>query len=329
LGLTVCEADVKRPYRAGVRALIAAHGAAHGASRRRRATLKAYQPQYLSAVARAATGAAVYAARMTRFLFVLAATAACSHHAAPASSPPAATTSAAPAAPAALDTARAEAIVNAADRDDRDRKRDAQRKPVQLLVFTGVAPGMHAADIGAGTGYTSELVARAVGPTGSLIAQDSPNWDGDWIPRVWNPRLKSPAMANAKHVMRAWSDPIPPDARDLDLVTSIAVYHDVLAEKDDPAKMNAAVFAALKHGGTYVVIDNSAKPGTGSDACKPLHRIDEQLVRDQVQQAGFRFVEASDFMRNPDDTRDWNADPDAKDPRVHTQDLFALKFVKP
>jgi len=270
---------------------------------------------------------------MTRFTLLLA-VAACSHHtpaAGPASSgtTPASAVATAPATAPAIDAAHAEAIVNAPDRDERDRKRDAQRKPAELLVFIGVAPGMHAADLGAGGGYTSELVARAVGPTGSVVAQDSPNWGEDWVPRVWNPRLASPAMANARHVERVWADPIPPEARELDLVTSVASYHDVLAEKEDPTKMNAAVFAALKHGGTYVVIDNSAKPGSGSEACKPLHRIDEQLVRDQVQQAGFKFVAASDFMRNPADTRDWNADPDAKDPRVHTQDLFALKFVKP
>ena len=264
---------------------------------------------------------------MTRFTLLLVAVAACSHHA-PATTSTTSTTPAL-AAPGAIDAAHAEAIVNAPDRDDHDRKRDAQRKPAQLLVFAGVAPGMHAADLGAGTGYTSELVARAVGPTGSVIAQDSPNWAGDWMTKAWTPRLASPVMANAKHVMRTWGDPFPPDARDLDLVTSVASYHDAIAEKDDPAKMNAAVFAALKHGGTYIVIDNSAKAGTGSAVCATLHRVDEALVRDQVQQAGFKLVAEGDFMRNPADTRDWNADPEANDPRVHTQDLFALKFVKP
>jgi len=222
-----------------------------------------------------------------------------------------------------------DAIVNAPDRDPRDRARDAQRKPAELLAFTGVAPGMHVADLGAGTGYTSELMARAVGPTGSVIAQDSPHWDGPWMQGPWAERLKRPAMAHAKHVMLGWNEPLPPDVHDLDLVTFVAAYHDVKAEKDDTAKLNSAVFAALEHGGTYVVIDNSAKPGTGTDACDPLHRIDEQVVRDEVVKAGFKLAASSDFMRNPADTRDWNADPSAKDPRVHTQDLFALKFTKP
>ena len=240
-----------------------------------------------------------------------------SHPPQPASSPPAAP---------AIDR---DAIVNAADRAPEDRKRDAQRKPAELLAFAGIAPGMHVADLGSGTGYTSELLARAVGPTGSVIAQDSPHWDGAWMQKPWAERMKLPALAHTTHVMRGWNEPLPPDAHDLDVVTFVAAYHDVKAEKDDTAKLNAAVFAALKHGGTYIVIDNSAKPGSGTEACEPLHRIDEQVVRDEVVKAGFKLEGDSSFMRQPADTRDWNADPGSKDPRVHTQDLFALKFVKP
>ena len=228
---------------------------------------------------------------------------------------------------APLDSAHAQAIASASDRDPHDTKRDAQRKPAQLLVLTGVATGMHAADLGAGTGYTAELIARAVGPTGSVIAQDSPHWDGDWLHKAWDPRLA--AHKNLTHVMRGWNEPLPPEAHDLDLVTFVAAYHDVIAEKDDPAKLDAAVFAALRHGGKYLVIDNSAKPGTGTSACASLHRIDEDVVKQQVQAAGFTLVAENDFMRNPADTRDWNADPGANDPRVHTQDDFALEFVKP
>jgi predicted methyltransferase len=220
-----------------------------------------------------------------------------------------------------------EAIVNAPDRDARDKQRNGQRKPAQLIAFAGAKPGMHVADLGAGTGYTAELMARAVAPGGTVVAQDSPHWDGDCLKTAWDARLG--ARTNLTHVMRDWASPLPPEAHDLDLVTFVAAYHDVVAEGDDPTKLNAAVFAALRHGGTYIVIDNSAKPGTGTTACAPLHRIDEAVVKQQVTSAGFRLAGENDFMRNPNDPRDWNADPSAKDPRVHTQDLFALKFVKP
>jgi predicted methyltransferase len=253
------------------------------------------------------------------------------------SSPPAPAPAPAPArsggAKAALDAAAISAIVAAPDRSDRDRATDKQRKPTELLAFIGIAPGMHVADLGAGGGYTTELLARAVGPTGSVIAQDSPHWgapDDAGLTKLWQKtRLAEPALANTRHVALDWNAPLPPDAKDLDAVTFVAAFHDVVAEKDDETKLDAAVFAALKPGGVYVVIDNSAKPGSGKAACEPLHRIDEDVVKAEVQQAGFKLVSESDFMRNPNDARDWNADPESSDPRKHTQDLFALKFVKP
>lgn len=233
-----------------------------------------------------------------------------------------------PATPSAGDAALAAQIVAAPDRTDRDRERDAHRKPAQLLTFIGVAPGMRVADLGAGGGYSTELLARAVGPSGVVVAQDTPNWDGPGLTKAWEARLARPALKNTTHVIRKWDDPLPPETKDLDVVTFVAAYHDVVAEKDDENKLNQAVFAALKPGGAYIVVDNSAKAGSGKAECERLHRIDEQVVRDEVQRAGFKLVAEGDFLRNPADARDWNADPGA-DARTHTQDLFVLKFVKP
>jgi predicted methyltransferase len=199
---------------------------------------------------------------------------------------------------------------------------------VELLTFIGVAPGMRVADLGAGGGYTTELLARAVGPSGMVFAQDSPSWDGPELQKWWETRLGRPALENTTHVMRKWTDPLPPEAKDLDVVTFVATYHDVIAEKEDENKLNQAVFAALKPGGVYIVTDNSGKAGSGKADCERLHRIDEQVVRDEVQRAGFKLAAEGDFLRNPADPRDWNADPGA-DKRTHTQDLFVLKFVKP
>jgi len=222
-----------------------------------------------------------------------------------------------------------EQIVAAADRIEADRKIDGSRKPAATLAFFDVKPGMRVADLGAGAGYTSELLARVVGPSGKLIAQDSPTWDGPWLQKNWQERGARPAMANATHVVRAWEDPLPPGTQDLDAVYFVCAYHDVIAEKGDSNKLDKAVFAALKHGGVFVVIDNSAKDGTGGADAERLHRVDEQLVRDEVTRAGFKLATSGDFLRNPGDPRDWNADPGSKDPRARTQDRFVLKFVKP
>src|ERR1700675_2669519 len=66
-----------------------------------------------------------------------------------------------------------DAIVAAPDRSDADRNTDKRRDPVKLLKFIGVKKGMKVLDMEAGAGYTTELLARAVGPTGVIYAQDS------------------------------------------------------------------------------------------------------------------------------------------------------------
>jgi len=224
-------------------------------------------------------------------------------------------------------TANPQEIVAAPDRTERDRTMDPHRKPVEMLTFFELGPGMRVAELGAGGGYTTELLARAVGPGGVVFAQDTPNWDGPGLRKVWEMRLARPALQNTKHVMRQWDDPLPPEARELDAVYSVAVYHDAIAEKQDTAKMNRAVFAALKSGGLYVIIDNSAAKGSGRAEADRLHRIDEQVVRDEAQQAGFKLIGEERFLRNPNDPRDWNADSGVN--KTHDQDRFALKFVKP
>ncbi len=229
--------------------------------------------------------------------------------------------------PSTPSPALAQEIVAAPDRIDRDRAMDVHRKPVPMLAFFQVGPGMRVAELGAGGGYSTELFARAVGTGGIVYAQDTPNWDGPGLQKAWQGRLSRPSMQNTKHFLRQWDDPLPPDAKGLDAVYSVAVSHDAIAEKSDTGKMNQAVFAALKPGGVYAIIDNSAKPGSGTANAESLHRIDEQLVRDEVARAGFKLVAEDKFLRNPDDPRDWNADSGVN--KTHTQDRFALKFVKP
>ncbi len=214
-------------------------------------------------------------------------------------------------------------LVASPDRSDADRTTDARRKPVQMLEFYGVRPGMRVLDISAGAGYNTELLARAVGPTGKVYAQNAPDTFKN-VKGRFDERLAKPAMKNVEHVARDFADPVPPEARDLDLVTFNFNYHDVAYMNVDRAKMNRAIFAALKPGGTYIVADHSAQPGTGTSVAKSLHRIDEGLVRREVEAAGFRFVGEGGFLRNPQDPRDASVFK-PKQPN----DEFVLKFVKP
>lgn len=221
------------------------------------------------------------------------------------------------------------AVTAQPDRSPKDVARDAQRKPLDTLAFFGTTPGMRVAELGAGGGYTTELLARTVGPTGQVFAQNVEAWGGPEMDAIWTARLAQPANKPVVRVTRSWEDPLPPEARNLDAVYSVMVYHDAIAEKADAARMNRAVFAALKTGGRYVIIDNSASTGSGPEVTDKLHRVDESTVREQVEAAGFKFDASADFLRNAGDKRDWAVDPPPQGPQAHTQDRFALRFFKP
>jgi predicted methyltransferase len=131
-------------------------------------------------------------------------------------------------------------------------------------------------------------------------------------------------MANVTLVQREYNDPVPPHVRDLDLITFNFNYHDTVYMGVDRARMNRALFEALKPGGFLIVADHSAKPGSGPEVTKSLHRIDESMLRKEVEAAGFKLVDAADFLRNPADPREV---PVFKNPVPN--DEFVLKFVKP
>lgn len=220
------------------------------------------------------------------------------------------------------------ALVAATDRTEADRALDAGRHPAATLAFLQIRPGMKVAELGAGGGYTTELLARAVGPAGVVYAQNSAGLLG-FVGDAWKARLARPVNANVVRVDREFDAPLPPEAAGLDLVVMNALYHDTVWMKVDRAAMNRAVLAALKPGGAFVVIDSSARPGTGAADAQTLHRVDEALVKEEVGAAGFKLAGEGDFLRNKEDTRDWNTSPRAAAERRGTGDRFALRFVKP
>jgi predicted methyltransferase len=259
----------------------------------------------------------------------LALLAACSHAAAPSSAPvgsaaPNAATAATVNVPAAVRVA-----VDASDRSVDDRALDAGRKPDQMLAFFGIEPGMKVAEIGAGGGYTSELLSRVVGPTGKVYAQNSPFILEKFANVPWTARLSKPVMANVVRVDREFDDPLPPEATDLDAVLIVLFYHDTVWLGADRDKMNQAVFKALKHGGVYGIVDHSAAPGSGLSGVKTVHRIDEKTVLEEIERNGFQLAGEASFLRNPSDTRDWNDSPKQAGDRRGTSDRFVLKFKKP
>jgi predicted methyltransferase len=203
-------------------------------------------------------------------------------------------------------------------RTDDDRAADAKRKPLEFLQFANVRSGMKVLDVAAGGGYTSQLLALVVGSKGTIWAQ------GTKSRGELDKRLASHSQTNIIPVIRSFEDPVPVDATKLDLITIIMNYHDIAYMPVDRTKMNQRLFNALKPGGHLVVLDHSAKIGSGISAAKSLHRIEENVVVDEFQQAGFKLDQSGDFLKNPDDPRDqafFNMNIQS--------DKFALRFVKP
>jgi predicted methyltransferase len=244
-------------------------------------------------------------------------------------------------------------IVASPDRSVADRTNDERRKPEQMLSFIGVRPGMVALDLSAGGGYTTELLARAIGPQGIVYGQSQPRDPLRTTTAPAAPEGGSPAPAAASAprpsplalaqreahlrslnvaaapivaVAQPFNAPVPADRADggLDLVTLMFNYHDLGFLGVNRAQMNLAVFRALKPGGSYVIADHAGRPGTGISESGTLHRIEEAFLRDEVEAAGFRLVAHADFLRNPADPRDRNT-PEPPQPK----DEFVLKFVRP
>ena len=215
------------------------------------------------------------------------------------------------------------ALLAAPDRSDADRQADKRRDPLPLLAFAGVRPGMKVLDMGAGGGYSTELMARAVAPNGVVFGQNPADL-GDKPKAAFAARLASPAMKDAVADVAPFDDPVPPDVHDLDLITFLFYYHDTTYMNVDRAAMDRKLFAALKPGGYLVIADHSALPGQGVSVGHTLHRIEEATLRQEVEAAGFKLAAEGNFWRNPADTHDF---PSYK--AGMPVDNFVLKFQKP
>ena len=250
-------------------------------------------------------------------------------------------------------------ILSSPDRTAADRANDLRRKPEQMLAFIGIRPGIVALDLSAAGGYTTELLARSIGPAGKVYGQSRPRdpnqsptsstvSEGNSRPNLAPvatapaaaPRPSPVALADREArlheagipaapivaLSRPFEDPVPSElaAEQIDLVTLMFNYHDLGHLGVDRAAMNRAVFRALKPGGLYVIADHAGRPGTGISEAGTLHRIEEVFLRQEVEAAGFRLVEEGKFLRNPNDPKDKNT-PDPPQPK----DEFVLKFVRP
>ena len=202
---------------------------------------------------------------------------------------------------------------------------DALRKPEQTLAFAGIKPGQQIADFLPGGGYFTRLFSDVVGPTGHITMLETTGWGAENIAsdqKVIDDGYKNVSLNTAVFGRFTLAAPV-------DLFWTSRNYHDLLIAKYgvvDMAAFNRHVFASLRPGGLYIVLDHSAPDGTGSGLTATTHRIDEALVRSQVEAAGFKFEGESTALRNPADDRKLSIFD--KKIQGHT-DQFLLKFRKP
>lgn len=218
------------------------------------------------------------------------------------------------------------AALAAPDRPDTDKARDAARKPVELMTFAGVEPGMKIGDFIIGGGYFTRLFSAAVGPTGHVYAYTPAEFirfNGDYQKSLDSvAKLSNVTPLNGS--LGAIGYP-----GDLDMVWTSQNYHDMhlgYMKPEQIAGVDKAIFDSLKPGGVFLVIDHYAPDGTGDTLSKKLHRIDIETVKTELTAAGFVLEGSSDVLRNPGDPRTASVFDDSIKGKT---DQFVLKFRKP
>jgi predicted methyltransferase len=216
-------------------------------------------------------------------------------------------------------------------RTDKDVKRDALDHPVEILRLAGIKPGMRVADILGANGYYSELHSYIVGPKGHVYLLNNLAYD-NWSRGHWKERIDG-RLPNVEH-RTVDLEHLDLPGSSLDAVLLIKVYHDLYWVDEDPKdnwpkydvnRVLNEVARVLKPGGILLLVDHSAKPGTGSADASKLHRIDEAYAQADFAKHGFKVIGRSDVLRRPDDERDQLT---YEGPMVGKTDRFVLVLRK-
>jgi len=208
-----------------------------------------------------------------------------------------------------------------------DTARDATRKPGELLALGGVKPGDTVVDFVMGGGYFTRILSAAVGPQGRVYAYQPAEFIQ--YEKSYGEHLKtvSGAYANVTPLDASLAALDLPDG--LDLVMTVQNYHDLHLKpfpSDTAGKVNAEIFASLKPGGLFLVVDHEAADGAGLEVADSLHRIAKATLKAEVEAAGFVFEGESQLLDNPDDPHTVNV----FDPEIRGKtDQFVMSFRKP
>ena len=215
-------------------------------------------------------------------------------------------------------------------RSAEDLKRDSLDHPADILRLSGIKASMRVADVLAGDGYYSELASYVVGPRGKIYMINNAAFDG-WSGGSLQARLKAGRLSNVEHETLDLNH-MNLEPGSLDAVVLIKVYHDLYWvdsgkewPKIDTRSVLDQLARALKPGGVLLLVDHSAKAGSGAGAASSLHRIEESYAIKDFESRGLKVVAKSDVLRRPDDARDQLS---YKGPALGKTDRFVLVFRK-
>ncbi len=210
-----------------------------------------------------------------------------------------------------------------------DQAEDARRKAALIMTFAEVKSGQKVLELIPGSGYFTRVFSALVGPQGHVYTvwpKEAAKFSAENFAKLTT-LATQPHYANISLLQQPAASLSAPEP--VDLVFTSQNYHDypdAFMGKVDPLVLNRQVFAALKPGGLFVVIDHVAPAGSGMTDTDTLHRIDPVIVKQQVEAAGFVFDAESNALRNPADPH--TAKVFDKSIRGHT-DQFIYRFHKP
>jgi predicted methyltransferase len=215
-------------------------------------------------------------------------------------------------------------------RPKEDTSRDVQRLPGELIEWAGIRPGMSVVDLLPGTGYFTRIFSDVVGPKGHVYAYFGPQYDDRLVKAGVDPnnqfvdiKAQYPNVGTIHGPLNGFVTPTL-----VDVVWISDNYHDTHNKQyaADVAGMNKAVFASLKHGGVYIIVDHRAVKGAGADSTEKLHRMDEDIAKQEIEAAGFKLVAESKMLTRPQDDDTKRVFEEGE--HDHT-DQMVLKFRKP
>jgi len=164
--------------------------------------------------------------------------------------------------------------------------RAVEDKPDLVIAAMELSPGLTAADLGAGTGFFTRRIARAVSPGGKVYAVDIQPEMLELLKKY----AAEEGIDNVVPVLGSETDPNLPPAS-IDRLLMVDVYH----EFQHPEPMLRKIRESLAPGGTVILVEYRLE-GTTAEHIKPEHRMSVEQVLEEWTAAGFLLVDRSEEL---------------------------------